>query len=109
MIKSCRKPSTKAAYPGYPIPGSRDKLWRVGGQASVVNQCPCCKYRTGCVTCPVCFWTDPGQADPTAFVAVGGPNGDLSLNEARLNFALYGASHPKYREVVRKPRPDEMG
>jgi hypothetical protein len=78
------------------------------GQAAVVSRCPCCGYRTGCVTCPVCFWTDPAQADPGAFVAVGGPNGDLTLGEAKLNFALYGASHPKYREVVRKPRPDEI-
>lgn len=60
------------------------------------------------MTCPVCFWTDPAQADPGAFVAVGGPNGDLTLSEAKLNFALYGASHPKYQEVVRKPRPEEI-
>ena len=37
----------------------------------------------------------------------GGPNGELSLNDARLNFALYGASHRRYAEVVRPPRVDE--
>jgi hypothetical protein len=36
-----------------------------------------------------------------------GPNGDLSLSEARLNFAIYGACHRRYRELVRAPRDDE--
>lgn len=69
--------------------------------------CPCCHYRTGCSTCPVCFWTDDGQDDPDADVVRGGPNGDLSLSVARLNFALYGASHKRYLDVVRPPHPDE--
>jgi hypothetical protein len=37
----------------------------------------------------------------------GGPNGALSLSDARLNFAIYGASHPRYQDVVRAPRSDE--
>jgi hypothetical protein len=40
--------------------------------------------------------------------SLGGPNGDLTLGEAKLNFALYGASHPRYAEVVRRPRTDEL-
>jgi hypothetical protein len=32
----------------------------------------------------------------------------LSLAEAQLNFAIYGASHPRYREFVRAPRGDEV-
>jgi hypothetical protein len=36
------------------------------------------------------------------------PNGDLTLAEARLNFAIYGASHRRYQELVRPPRADEM-
>jgi hypothetical protein len=36
-----------------------------------------------------------------------GPNGDLSLSEARLNFAIYGACHRRYQELVRSPRDDE--
>lgn len=56
----------------------------------------------------MCFWTDDGSDDQTAEVARGGPNGDLSLAHARLNFAIYGASHPRYQEMVRPPRPDEQ-
>jgi hypothetical protein len=72
-----------------------------------ISQCPCCQYRTGCSTCPVCFWTDDGQDDRDADVVRGGPNGDLSLSEARLNYALYSASHRRYVDVVRRARPDE--
>lgn len=38
----------------------------------------------------------------------GGPNGDLSLSHARLNFAIYGASHPRYQDMVRAPRVEEQ-
>jgi hypothetical protein len=72
-----------------------------------IEKCPCCFNRTGCRTCPVCFWTDDGQGDADADVVRGGPNGELSLSEARLNFALYGASHQRYRDVVRAARADE--
>ncbi|MBB4957378.1 hypothetical protein FHR38_001111 [Micromonospora polyrhachis] len=37
-----------------------------------------------------------------------GPNGDLTLSHARLNFAIYGACHPRYQDTVRPPRPDEL-
>ena len=70
-------------------------------------KCPCCGYRTGCTTCPVCFWTEDGRRADTDVVP-GSPNGDLSLNEARLNFAIYGASHRRYEDLVRPPRTDEM-
>lgn len=73
----------------------------------VVDQCLCCGYRTGCTTCPVCFWTDDGSDDRTAGDVIGGANGELSLSHARLNFAIYGASHLRYQEMVRAPRPDE--
>jgi hypothetical protein len=58
----------------------------------------------------VCFWTEDGQheASGPGPVAAGGPNGEMSLSEARLNFLLYGASHRRYADVVRLPRPDEM-
>jgi hypothetical protein len=82
-----------------------------GRLAGVIEQpvegCPCCGYRTGCTTCPVCFWTDDGQRDADAGVVAGGPNGEVSLSDARLNFSIYGASHRRYRDVVRPPRSDE--
>ncbi len=69
-----------------------------------ISQCSCCGFRTGCRTCPVCYWTnDDAPAAPPA----DGSNGDLSLGEARLNFALYGASRRRYVELVRAPRADE--
>ncbi|MEO3777379.1 CPCC family cysteine-rich protein [Micromonospora sp. B11E3] len=77
------------------------------GDQWVPSACPCCLYLTGGGTCPVCFWTDDGQGDADADVVRGGPNGDLSLSHARLNFAIYGASHPRYQDMVRPPRPEE--
>jgi hypothetical protein len=90
-------------------------VWSAGGRHGklsavdrpTIKQCPCCYYRTGCTTCPVCFWTDDGQNDTDADVVRGTSNGDLSLTEARLNFAIYGASHRRYTEVVRAARADE--
>jgi hypothetical protein len=41
-------------------------------------------------------------------VLPGSPNGELSLSEARLNFAIYGASQRRYEDLVRPPRADEM-
>ncbi|HEY2947256.1 MAG TPA: CPCC family cysteine-rich protein [Micromonosporaceae bacterium] len=69
--------------------------------------CPCCGYRTGCRTCPVCYWTDDGRSDLRTGVLDAGPNGELGLGEARLNFALYGASRRRYASLVRPPRADE--
>lgn len=72
-----------------------------------IDPCPCCRCRTGCSTCPVCFWTDDGRG--TLDVPVrGGPNGDLTLREARLNYAIYRACHPRYAAVVRPPRASEQ-
>jgi hypothetical protein len=67
-----------------------------------LTPCPCCGSRTGCATCPVCYWTDDRPTDDTA------PNGSLSLGEARLNFAIYGASQRRYRQLVRPARVDEL-
>jgi hypothetical protein len=74
---------------------------------STIKQCPCCYYRTGCTTCPVCFWTDDGQNDADADEVRGTANGESSLSEARLTYAIYGASHRRYTEVVRAARTDE--
>ncbi len=90
--------------------GNRDMVCLVAvGQHSLIERCPCCGYRTGCATCPVCFWTDDGRSEQEPDVAGdGSPNGELTLREARLNFAIYGACHRRYVDLVRPPRPDEQ-
>ena len=75
--------------------------------------CPCCGYLTleerGIYDiCPVCFWEDDGQDDPHADEVWGGPNGSLSLTQARANFAEFGASDRRRLEFVRPPAEDEM-
>ena len=75
--------------------------------------CPCCGFLTlndpgGFEMCPVCWWEDDGQGDRDADVVRGGPNGVLSLTEARANFRSIGASDPKFVRSVRPPLPDEM-
>lgn len=41
--------------------------------------------RGGYENCQLCWWEDDGQDDPHADEVWGGPNGDLSLTEARHN------------------------
>jgi hypothetical protein len=36
--------------------------------------------------CPVCWWEDDGQDDRDADEVRGGPNGVLSLTQARANY-----------------------
>jgi hypothetical protein len=75
--------------------------------------CPCCAHLTlgergRFEICPVCFWEDDGQGDQDASVVRGGPNGDLSLAQARANFAKFGACEKRHRRHVRSPRVDEI-
>ena len=74
--------------------------------------CPCCGFTTlkslgGHELCPVCFWTDDGQDDPHAAEVWGGPNGDVSLADARKNYAQFGACSMAHRQSVRQPKRDE--
>jgi hypothetical protein len=76
-------------------------------------RCPCCGFRTlkergGYNICPVCFWEDDGQDDPDAGIVRGGPNGSLSLAQARMNFKEFGACDQKSVANVRPPNADEM-
>jgi hypothetical protein len=76
-------------------------------------RCPCCRHLTlpergGYDICPVCFWEDDGQDDQDANVVRGGPNGRLSLTQARVNFAHIGASEERVLPMVRPPTPDEL-
>jgi len=76
-------------------------------------RCPCCDFKTlfgreGFEICPVCFWEDDGQDTHDADSVRGGPNGVLSLSEARKNFKLHQASAPKFLKSVRPPLADEI-
>jgi hypothetical protein len=76
-------------------------------------RCPCCGYwtldaRGDYDICPVCFWEDDGQDDHDADVVRGGPNGRLSLTQARVNFRQFGACEARFIVNVRPPRAEEL-
>jgi hypothetical protein len=76
-------------------------------------RCPCCGCRTlgergRFEICPVCFWEDDGQDDHDAAVVRGGPNGALSLAEARANYLRLGACDEGMVANVRPPCPEEL-
>jgi hypothetical protein len=83
-----------------------------GNAADGPHACPCCGYltlgeRAGFEICEVCYWEDDGQDDHDADRARGGPNGSLSLTEARQNFDRWGASEKRFQKRVRPPADDE--
>ena len=55
----------------------------------------------------MCYWEDDGQDDHDANDVRGGPNGVLSLEQARLNFENHGACDERFSSRVRKPKEDE--
>ena len=74
--------------------------------------CPCCGCRTldqraDYDICPVCFWEDDGQDEWDADVVRGGPNGALSLTQARANYLRIGACEERMLPHVRAPNPQE--
>jgi hypothetical protein len=83
-----------------------------GAQFGARFACPCCRFLTlrergGYEICPVCFWEDDGQDDHDAARVRGGPNGILSLAQARLNFGIFGACEERHRKNVRLPKRAE--
>ncbi|GEM_PF-1650224 len=61
--------------------------------------CPCCGYATldergGWDICRICWWEDDGQDNHNATAVAGGPNSNISLGRARLNFIQHGIFHP---------------
>jgi hypothetical protein len=81
--------------------------------AALPLRCPCCGCKTlaeraGYEICDVCFWEDDGQDDHDADVIRGGPNGRLSLSEARQNYQQFGACERRHVANVRPPLPNEM-
>jgi Cysteine-rich CPCC len=76
-------------------------------------RCPCCGRKTlhgrgQDEICQVCFWEDDGQDDHDAEEVRGGPNGALSLKQARINYRACGASDPKFVSKVRLPLAEEQ-
>lgn len=68
--------------------------------------CPCCGYDTLDARgeydiCKICWWEDDGQDNDDANIARGGPNSNLSLTRARLNFLEQGIFQPS-REDLRE-------
>jgi hypothetical protein len=77
------------------------------------HPCPCCGYLTlrergGFEVCPVRFWEDDGQGELDADAVRGGPNGALSLSEARRNFRAIGACEERHVSDVWPPEPGEF-
>jgi hypothetical protein len=76
------------------------------------HACPCCRAATlqergSFEVCPTCWWEDDGQDDGDADLVRGGPNGALSLTQARANFAILGVCDPRFVGRVRTPSGDE--
>jgi cysteine-rich CPCC protein len=81
--------------------------------AQRLHRCPCCGCRTlrargGFETCPVCAWSDAGRDERDADLVNDGPNGPLSLRQARANYRRFGASEAGHVGRVRRPRPEEL-
>lgn len=75
------------------------------------RECYCCGYKTldsnsRYDVCPVCFWEDDAvqNANPDYF---GGAN-EMSLNEAKKNFDLFGAVDIHFLSEVRNPYLSEF-
>ncbi len=76
-------------------------------------RCPCCGFKTlnergAFEICEVCYWEDDGQDEHDVAVVRGGPNGSLSLKQARRNFGEFAACERRFVGAVRSPRSDEL-
>jgi hypothetical protein len=75
--------------------------------------CPCCGFLTRSEEpagtfeiCPVCCWEDDNVPHDDPDFA-GGAN-HVSLNQARKNFASFGAVEIGMKPFTRAPKPDEL-
>ena len=80
--------------------------------ACSARPCVCCGFLTmspglgNLEICPVCSWHDDEiQSEEPDFV--GGPN-KVCLNQARRNFAEFGAKTLERLRYVRDPKPHEI-
>lgn len=76
------------------------------GSPARLEPCPCCGYRTlgargDFEICPICWWEDDGQDDRDADIVMGGPNYELSLTAARVNFLRSGIANPRREDLLR--------
>ena len=83
-----------------------DNSVRRGPDPPHLLACPCCRHLTlrergAFEICSVCSWEDDGQDDQDADIVRGGPNGALSLTQARANY------EERSRADVRSPHQDE--
>ena len=77
------------------------------------KQCPCCDYYTIdgddeiiIDICPVCFWQYDEVAHDKPDTMLGANT--VTLNQARDNFKLFGASEKRFIGKVRRPFPEEL-
>ena len=89
-------------------------MWFKRRQQQTANRvtCPCCGFLTlrergFYELCPVCFWEDDGQDNADADVVRMGPNGTISLSDARRNYAEFRASQRPFVSKVRPPTVQE--
>jgi len=78
---------------------------KVEGHVEKLLPCPCCTYETMAERgeydiCPVCFWEDDGNDDPSRY---SGPN-HMTLSEGRKNFEKYGACSERETTFVAPDR-----
>ncbi len=74
--------------------------------------CPCCgratlAFQAAFELCDVCFWEDDGQDNHNADEILGGPNANLSLTLARVNFIRCGLFDPKRIDLRPMQEPKE--
>jgi hypothetical protein len=82
-------------------------------QPAKAFRCPCCKFKTlhgrgQYEICRVCYREDDGQDEADAERVLGGPNRDLSLRQAQINFKQIGVIDARWKNNVRAPDPDEV-
>lgn len=85
----------------------------VTGVMPDAEACPCCGRKTigerGCYEiCRVCWWEDDGQDNDQADEVLGGPNGGVSLTEARRNFLAHGIFDPTRTDLHEQRDPPDM-
>ena len=70
--------------------------------------CPCCEHLTiedEYDICPICFWEHDELMEEYPDIT-GGAN-IISLNQAKENYLLFGASENRFIKHVRPPKDNE--